>query len=64
MVCFRDQLGTVENQRSKELWANAYEQYPVIQGFSIEQMLADEKPKLPPTWGYKHGGKTSAQPLL
>ncbi len=64
MVCFRDQLGTVENQRSKELWADAYEQYPVIQGFSIEQMLADEKPKLPPTWGYKHGGKTSAQPLL
>ncbi len=64
MVCFRDQLGTVENQRSKELWADAYKQYPVIQGFSIEDMLADQRPNLPPTWGYKHGGKTSAPQLL
>ncbi len=64
MVCFRDQMGTVENQRSKELWSDAYQQYPVIQGFSIEQMLADERPNLPPTWGYKHGGKTSAPQLL
>lgn len=64
MVCFRDQMGTVENQRSKELWADAYQQYPVIQGFSIEDMLADQRPNLPPTWGYKHGGKTSAPHLL
>ncbi len=64
MVCFREQLGTVENQRSKELWADAYKRYPVIQGFSIDQLLADEKPNLPPTWGFKHGGKTSAPQLL
>ncbi|MYH66248.1 MAG: site-specific DNA-methyltransferase, partial [Chloroflexi bacterium] len=64
MVCFADQMRTVENQRSKELWADAYQQYPVIQGFSIEAMLDDQRPNLPPTWGYKHGGKTSAPSLL
>ena len=63
MVCFRDQLGKVENQRSRALWSDAYKQYPVIQGFSIEGLLADERPNLPPTWGFKHGGRTSA-PLL
>lgn len=64
MVCFRDQMGTVENQRSKAIWSDAYKQYPVIQGFSIEDLLADERPNLPPTYGYKHGGKTSAVQLL
>lgn len=64
MVCFRDQMGTVENQRSKAIWTDAYKQYPVIQGFSIEDLLADERPNLPPTYGYKHGGKTSAVQLL
>ncbi len=64
MVCFRDQMTTVENQRGKALWSDAYKQYPVIQGFSIEELLADERPNLPPTWGYRHGGKTSAPQLL
>ena len=64
MVCFRDQMGTVENQRSKELWSDAYQQYPVIQGFSIESMISGERPNLPPTWGLKHGGKTSAVNML
>ena len=64
MVCFRDQMTTVENQRGKALWSDAYKQYPVIQGFSIEDLLADERPNLPPTWGYRHGGKTSAPQLL
>ena len=64
MVCFRDQMGTVENQRGKALWSDAYKQYPVIQGFSIEDLLADARPNLPPTWGYRHGGKTSALQLL
>ena len=64
MVCFRDQMGTVENQRGKELWSDAYQQYPVIQGFSIERMISGERPNLPPTWGLKHGGKTSAVNML
>ncbi len=64
MVCFRDQMTTVENQRGKALWSDAYKQYPVIQGFSIEAMLDDQRPNLPPTWGYRHGGKTSAPRLL
>ena len=64
LVCFKDQMGTVENQRGQELWSDAYKQYPVIQGFSIEDLLAGERPNLPPTWGLRHGGRTSAVGLL
>ena len=64
MVCFRDQMSTVDNQRSKDMWSDAYKQYPVIQGFSIEDLLDDQRPNLPPTYGYKHGGKTSAVQLI
>ena len=60
LVCFRDQMATVENQRGRELWSDAFKQYPIIQGFSIDDMLAGERPNLPPTWGLRHGGKTSA----
>lgn len=60
LVCFADQLGTVENQRSEEMWSDAYQQYPFIQGYSIAQLLAGEKPNMPPTYGYRHGGRTSA----
>ena len=63
LVCFQDQLSTVENQRSKEQWADAYNRYPVIQGFSIEDLLAGRKPDMPPTYGYRHRGKTSALQL-
>ena len=64
LVCFADQMGTVENQRSKEMWSDAYKEYPVIQGFSIESLLADERPNLPPTYGYRHGGKTTAVKMI
>lgn len=64
MVCFGSQMGTVENQRDKSLWSDAYNQYPYIQGFSIEQLIAGEKPNMPPTYGYRHGGKTSAPQFL
>ncbi|MCY4147624.1 MAG: site-specific DNA-methyltransferase [Chloroflexi bacterium] len=64
MVCFDDQMGTVENQRDKSLWSDAYKQYPYIQGFSIKDLLAGEKPDMPPTYGYRHGGKTSAPQFL
>lgn len=60
MVCFADQLRTVENQRSEEMWSDAYQQYPFIQGFSITQLLAGEKPNMPPPYGYRHGGRTQA----
>ena len=64
LVCFKDQMTTVENQRDKATWSDAYKQYPVIQGFSIEDLLAGSRPNLPPTWGLKHGGRTSAVDLL
>ncbi len=63
LVCFADQMSTVENQRSQDLWSDAYKQYPVIQGFSIEDLISGERPNLPPTWGLRHGGKTSALDL-
>ena len=64
MVCFDEQLATVENQRGDETWSDAYAEYPFIQGFSIESLLADKKPDMPPTYGYRHGGRTGAMGLL
>ena len=64
MVCFEEQLATVDNQRGDETWSDAYAEYPFIQGFSIESLLADMKPDMPPTYGYRHGGRTGAMGLL
>jgi len=55
MVCFADQLGTVENQRVKATFKDAWGSYPVIQGFSIESLLSDEQLDLP-LYGYKRRG--------
>ena len=55
MVCFRDQLGTVENQRVKATFSDAWGSYPVIQGFSVESLLSDGQLDLP-LYGYKRRG--------
>ena len=47
-VCFEKHMKTVENSRIKKIFEDGTGEYPVIQGFSIEQLLNNEKPKLPP----------------
>ena len=60
LLCFADQMGTVNNQRSRETWQDQSGTYPVIQGFAIEDMLAGERPKLPPMYGVTRGGRLTA----
>jgi len=55
LVCFGDQLGTVENQRVKATFSDAWGSYPVIQGFSVESLLGDDPLDLP-LYGYKRRG--------
>ncbi|MCY3583246.1 MAG: DNA methyltransferase [Chloroflexi bacterium] len=55
MVCFADQLGTVENQRVKATFKDAWGSYPIIQGFSVESLLSDGQLDLP-LYGYKRRG--------
>lgn len=49
MVCFEKYMKTVENNRSKETFTDDSDSspYPVIQGFSVEQLLSDERLNLP-----------------
>ena len=47
-VCFGKYMKTVENNRITKTFEDGTGKYPVIQGFSIEQLLNSEKPKLPP----------------
>ena len=48
MVCFQDYMTTVENNRLKGTFGDLTGTYPIIQGFSIEQLLKEERPILPP----------------
>ena len=47
MVCFARYMRTVENQRGGETFDDAEGSYPVIQGLSIEDLLADKPLDLP-----------------
>ncbi len=47
-VCFDKYMNTVENSRNKDTYNDLSGTYPVIQGFSIENLLAKKKPNLPP----------------
>ena len=47
MVCFEDQMRTVENQRSRETFQDNLGTYPVIQGYSIESLLDETRLNLP-----------------
>lgn len=64
MVCFENQMGTVNNQRSQETWSDDYETYPVIQGYSVEALLDDRPLQLPRRYGNRRGGKISSMPLI
>ena len=47
MVCFDQYMKTVENQRSNETFKDALGTYPVIQGYSVENLLTDAPLNLP-----------------
>ena len=55
MVCFERYMRTVENQRSRDTFDDVFGSYPVIQGYSIEKLLADAPLDLP-TYGRKRRG--------
>ena len=55
MVCFDQYMSTVDNQRSRETFSDALGTYPVIQGYSVENLLADA-PLNPPLYGFKRQG--------
>ena len=64
MVCFNRYMRTVENQRVKATFSDDSGAYPVIQGLSIEDLLADKRPNLP-LYGYRaQGGRVSGQTAL
>lgn len=64
MVCFKPYMRTVENQRERVTFNDNVGSYPVIQGFSIEDLLAGKRPDLP-LYGYRRqGGRISAQGSL
>ena len=55
MVCFDRYMRTVENQRVKSTFNDDSGTYPVIQGLSVEDLLADKRPVLP-LYGYRREG--------
>ncbi len=67
MVCFDKYMRTVENQRSRETFNDSLGTYPVIQGYSIEDLLNERPLKLPSfghhpnLYGYRRtsGGRVS-----
>ena len=64
MVCFNRHMQTVENQRVRDIFRDDSGSYPVIQGFSIEDLLADKRPDLP-LYGYRpNGGRVSNQAAM
>ena len=64
MVCFNRYMGTVENQRVMATFRDDAGSYPVIQGLSIEDLLADKRPDLP-LYGYRpQGGRVANQAEL
>ena len=50
MVCFERYMRTVDNQRSRDTFADVFGSYPIIQGYSIENLLANAPLDLP-TYG-------------
>lgn len=47
-VCFEEFMRTVENNRDRGTYEDLTGVCPVIQGFSVERLLRNEKPRLPP----------------
>ena len=64
MVCFNRYVRTVENQRVRATFRDDSGSYPVIQGLSVEDLLADRRPDLP-LYGYRaQGGRVVRQEAL
>ena len=55
MVCFERYMRTVDNQRSRDTFADVFGSYPIIQGYSIENLLANAPLDLPT---YSHRRKS------
>ena len=47
MVCFGQYMRTVDNQRSRDTFQDFFGSYPVIQGYSVENLLANAPLDLP-----------------
>ena len=47
LICFRDQMRTVENNRNRRTFTDLTGTYPVIQGLAVEDMLEGKTPDLP-----------------
>ncbi len=47
LVCFADQMTTVENNRNLDTFADAAGEYPVIQGYTVEDLLQQKPINLP-----------------
>ncbi len=47
IICFADQMRTVENNRTKETFQTMTGPFPVIQGLSVEDLLEGTMPRLP-----------------
>ncbi len=47
MVCFGQYMRTVDNQRSRDTFQDFFGSYPVIQGYSVENLLANTPLDLP-----------------
>ena len=60
IVCFRDQMGTVENNRSPDVFEDDAGVYPMIQGLSVEDMLGGKEPRLP-LRARREGGSVTGQ---
>ena len=55
MVCFDQYMNTVENQRSKDTFSDDAGTYPVIQGYSVKDLL-DDAPLNLPLYGFRRQG--------
>lgn len=55
LVCFDQYMSTVDNQRSRETFSDALGTYPVIQGYSVENLLVDAPLNLP-LYGFRRQG--------
>ena len=55
MVCFEQYMPTVENQRCRDVFQDVFGSYPIIQGYSIEALLANEPLDLP-MYGHRRRG--------
>ncbi len=64
MVCFGRYMQTVENQRSKATFRDDSDTYPVIQGLSVEDLLAGQPLALPLYGRRRTGGRLLEQSEL